>query len=245
MRVIRPTLASPETSAVSRTEPRSAANDPVAAALSLVGPVFAGSRVRVIRDEANAADSVFARAGGTLVVWPATREPRGWPRRAVRDTAFAVATTNGPVGIVGVTAAAAVVARFERVSSPPGTRVVARWADGEPAAADVALGDGCVRSVSVLVPAAGDLALTPAFRHFARRMVEPCSGPMALARAADSVLARVLPLAAARASGTMSQRPAQPTGGFPDWLAALLLGGALALVVLELFIRKGESYASA
>src|SRR5215207_4904977 len=59
----------------------------------------------------------------------------------------------------GVARAATVVAPFVRTASPPAGEVVARWADGEPAATEAALGAVCVRAVAVTVPAVGDLPL--------------------------------------------------------------------------------------
>ena len=244
VRMIRPTVLPAETTASSRVAVRAEANDPVAAALSLVGPVAAGSTVRVVRDEPTTADTAWAQEGGTLVVWPGKSDPRGWSRRASRDTAFAVAAASGSAHPGDLRATVAVIAAFERAAMPPGDRVVARWADGEPAAADRALGDGCIRSVGVVVPVAGDLALTPAFRRFARRMVDPCNGPLRLPRAADSVVSRVLTAAVHRADATSGpNRERLPAA--PNRLAAWLLGGALALALLELFIRKGEPYAGA
>ena len=244
VRVIRPTLAPADTAAASRVAVRAPSNDPVAAALSLVGPVVGGSDVRVVRDETTVDDSAWVRTGGTLVVWPADPDAHGWSRRVARDTAFAVASSIGLVGYTRFDEGAAVVAPFERVAVPPGEGVVARWSDGEVAAADHALGDGCIRSIGVVVPVAGDLALTSAFRQFARRMVSSCNAPTVLARVADSVVARVL-LTAPRRGDVPSPTASDTSPGPGSRLVPWLLGAALVLAVLELFVRRGESHAAA
>ena len=50
-----------------------------------------------------------------------------------------------------------------------------------------------MRSVAVVVPAVGDLVLTPAFRRFAAAMAARCEGATPWRPVADSVLASVLP----------------------------------------------------
>lgn len=243
VRVMRPRPVAADTVRPSRADVRADANDPVAAALALVGPVAGGAAVRLVRDGPTRTDSAWAEGGGVLVAWPAAPDSADWPRRPVRDTAFAVVADGGWARAGPRGGTAAVVAPFERRVMPPAGRVVARWGDGEPAATEASLGAGCVRGVAVAVSSVGDLALTPAFRHFARRMVAPCNDALPLERASDSVIARVLP-AVAPVDDAASRVDRRATDG-PSRAGAWLLAAALALAVAELFVRKGESHATA
>ena len=244
LRVMRTGFASAGPRGAAQPTVWASAGDPVAAALSLVGPVAGGARVRVRRDALTPEDSVWAEGGGTVVIWPVTPGADGWTSRAAADTAFAVVASSraGPVS-GGGGGLAAVVAPFERRVSPPAGRAAARWGDGEPAATEIALGSGCVRAVAVVVPAVGDLVLTPAFRHFARRMVEPCVDRTDLELLPDSVVTAVLSQqsGAPGAAGTGNERAASEPGGVASWL----LGVALVLAISELFLRRGGAYAAA
>lgn len=242
LRVIRAGSTRSDTLASQRPQVRATAGDPVAAALSLVGPVVGGATVRVRRDGVTAADSVWVREGGTLVVWPAPTAT-GWDARPDPDTAFSVVAGGTTEGLGhSSSTAATVIAPFERAFDPPPGRAIAYWGDGSPAATEMPLGSGCVRSVAVPVPTVGDLALTPAFRHFARRMAERC-GSGAGVLAPDSVVARVLPVVRSGAGAPVLDRDRR-SGDTPR-LAAWLLGIAFALAVGELFLRRGESHATA
>jgi hypothetical protein len=244
VRVIRGVGVRADTIGLARPDVRASTGDPVAAALSLVGAVVSGEAVRVRRDTLSAADSAWARAGGVLVAWPAAGKPVGWTTRARPDTAYVVVAGGASENVGAAGPVATVIAPFERRLSPPAGRVVARWGDGEPAATEVALGSGCVRAVAVPVSAAGDLALTPVFRHFTRRMAGPCGGQLPLALTPDSVVARVVP-ASPKAASTNALAPRDRVPSEPSRAVAWLLGMALALAVAELFLRKGESHAAA
>jgi hypothetical protein len=222
-----------------RVEVRAPDADPVAVALGLEAPVAGGALVRVVRDAPTSVDSAWAEGGRAIVVWPAATAP-GWQRRPDADTAFAVtALAAGDGGA----RAATVVAPFVRTVLPPAGRPVARWTDGEPAATEMALGAGCVRSVAVAVSNVGDLPLTPAFRHFARRLAEPCHAQSRHTPVADSVVASILP-----ATGPVGDRVDVATLGAgmrrsraTAWLLAL----ALTLGVAEMWVRRGGSNAAA
>jgi hypothetical protein len=185
--------------------------------------------VLIVRDGATAADSALARdSGAVLVDWPADGVPDGWRRRAQVDTAGAVAAGT-----------AAFVAPLPRRAEWPagrsaaaGARVVARWADGAPAAVERPLGAGCVRAVAVPVPQTGDAALRAPFRALLAELTAPCAHRRVGAPLDDDAaraLAGAGPLLATRALGSA---PA-PT----DPLARWLLAGALALLVAELPLR--------
>jgi hypothetical protein len=227
--------ATPSAAPEFRGEP----GDAVFASITLNGAIAGGERVRIVRDSLSSNDSAAARAGRTIVVWPARVGGR-WSRRSRPDTAMAVTVSHERTGARKENAT--VVAAFQRAWNPPDGRVVARWADGEPAATETPLGDGCVRSVAIDVPAAGDLTLTPSFRWFARRLTEPCGiGPVAAL--SDSVLDRAMPPSVARAQTlkVVSSASAAPVSRLTPWLLAL----ALAAMAAEQFLRRRGEHASA
>jgi len=163
-----------------------ALDDPLRVALLPSRISASGSAsVRLVRRLATAADSAWAAgAGRVLVVWPALREvPGGWTRETV-DTVGAVATGS-----------AVVVAPFVRtvihrggIASGPSAprddsvsaRVIARWVDGEPAAIEEARVAGCIRTVTIDVPVAGDLVLDARFAKLVAALCERCGGGMDL-----------------------------------------------------------------
>ena len=212
-------------------------NDGVLAAVTLNGAVAGGWRVRIVRDALSAGDSAAARGGRTIVVWPRTSGAQ-WPGRPRADTAMAVTVSDRGSPHANAT----VVAMFDRTANPPPGRVVARWADGEPAATEIPLGAGCIRSVAIDVPSAGDLALTPSFRRFARRMTEPC-GLSTVVALSDSVLDRVMPPAGSSAQSASMVPATSDAGG--SRLTAWLLGLALAAAIAEQFVRRRGDHASA
>ena len=200
-------------------------SDPLGVALP---PVAAGTpqgTVRVLRRLAGPADSAWAtQPGRVLVIWPANVGPPA----GRSDTAGAVMAG----GVV-------VVAPFVRNSSPAaegrGDLVVARWVDGRPAAVETPLGQGCVRSVAINLPAAGDLVLDPRFGRLVSVLTQPCGGaadlrplePAGRARLAGN--ARVLRTAGAGL--VPAERMATP---WSRWLMVT----ALLLVGLEAVVRR-------
>jgi hypothetical protein len=239
VRLIRAGPAPNDTGTMARPGIRAPSGDPVAASLALIGDIRGGARVRVVRDAPTTADSAWARDGGALVIWPRGLAADGWVRRAPPDTAFAVTVLGAwDEGASEWSTPATVVAPMVRTIVPPPGRVSARWSDGDPAVTEAELGTGCVRSVAVPVPSAGDLPLTPAFRRFAARQLEPCAHLVRWGAASDTILAVVLPAALppdsadAAASMTGPTTPTKLTG----WLLGLALLGALA----EMFVRRGS-----
>ena len=201
-------------------------SDPVVAGLSLL-PRELGAPVRVIRERVSSTDSVWGReVGHVLVHWPAADSATDWPARANLDATGGVSSASG-----------AIVARLPRLWSVTG-RAIARWADGEPAAVERALGAGCIRDVAVVIDPASDVALRGPFRDFSRALLAPCGGARAFG-AADSTtlstLAGVGPLAAARGFRGATDEASR----FTPWLLAL---GALLLLV-ELAMRRSSRMA--
>jgi hypothetical protein len=168
----------------------------------------------------DALDSAFARGGGTVVEW--------------------TGNSAGPMApaalVVGDDVIVAVLGR------PPlaaGGRTVARWADGSAAAREIVVGQGCIRTVAVGLPTAGDLPLRHSFQRAVRGLLAPCESGSSGALADAATVARLWgsgPMA--RGSGPMARGSALATGGdrptpLVPWLLALAVVGALA----ELFVR--------
>jgi len=202
-------------------------DDPVAAAIALLGPGARQATVRVRRASGfalPASDSAFAQAGGALVRWPAQLA-------TVADTVGAVAASG-----LSSSDEAVIVAPFarDREFGVGAAGVVARWADGVPAATERPLGKGCVRDVAVMLPVASDLPLRSAARQFVRRMVAPCGGYYDALPLADS-LTGVLRAGASRlGAGAL---PVPLRAGFPPITRWLLIGVAVLLGV-EMFLRS-------
>ncbi|MEO8201792.1 MAG: hypothetical protein ABI679_14780, partial [Gemmatimonadota bacterium] len=119
---------------------------------------------RLLRETPTQGDSTWARSGGTIVFWPKAA-PSEWARSSP-DTISGV--VSGPV---------AVVAPFVRSTSPPRGEVVARWIDGAPAATQVALGSGCLRSVGIPIVDIGDFPIRSNVVALLRKLMEPCGFP--------------------------------------------------------------------
>jgi hypothetical protein len=221
VRLVRTASAKPAAAAVTL-----AGNDaddplrPVIAALNAASGGAARAVVRVERGALTAADSTAARGGAAVVSWPASR-----------------ASTPAAQGVWAGTAT--LVAPLTRLALPADGRTVARWADGAPAAMEQPLGRGCVRTIGIGVPNAGDVVLQPAFMSVARALLAPCEGAGTGAAVSDSVaraFARTGPAAPAASLKA-------PDDGSP--LAPWLIGAALLLLGAELFVRRGTARVAA
>ena len=112
---------------------------------------------------------------------------------------------------------------------------VARWADGEPAAVEHRVGNGCIRDVGVLLDDASDVTLRTPFRAFARALVAPCGGVRDTRPPDDATLhalagrGGLAPAEAFRAGIMTSSR----------WTPWLLLVSAM-LLIAEWAVRKSE-----
>ena len=215
---------------------RAPANDPLRVALSVAGervvPDESGESRRLVRDAPAAADSAWARAGeGRLLVsWPVDG--------ASADTAHGVLAADGAyVGVMPrtqVPSAGAVDA---------GSRVVARWADGAPAAVERPLGGGCVREVRVPVPLTGDLVLSAPFARLARDLVAPCGGASNMTPMPRDVVRRLTSLPTAEREASLSAPPADAARS--RRVAGWLLAAALVLALVELGVRRGAGRVAA
>ena len=228
IRLVRVSASADSLAIAPGIEIRAEPNDPMVAATA--GMLSTNASVRVLRGEPTAADSAWASGGRhTLVRWPASGAPAGWVSRTPPDTAGAV-----------IAGEMAVVAPFERKwrldTAARITRVAARWVDGAPAAVERATGGGCTRDVAIGVSPRGDLVLRRSFGRFVQALTAPCeslAGSLAADSGAVASLAGTGPLAAhdAIAAASTVNTPLVP------WL----LAAALALALLELYVRRGSA----
>lgn len=193
---------------------------PAIAALSApAGRGAATTVVRVMRSRPLGADSAAARDGAAIVFWP----------RIGKTTPTAEGLWAGN---------ATLVAPLERIvipGSPVARRVVARWADGTPAALEWPLGRGCVRAIGVGIPAAGDITLQPAFVAVAQSLLAPCGGAGS-GRAVSDSIAKSFARSGAAATAS-SLRSADERSPLTPWL----LAAALLLLTGEVFVRRGAT----
>ena len=214
---------------------RASGDDPVSASLSR-GPIaesrglttegrVPGAAIRIVRDQPNSADSLWARdSGGALVVWPAQLATSALKQRVTIDTAHGVAA-----------GAHVVIGAFARTHDPHAGVTIARWLDGVAAAAETPLGLGCVREVAIPVDGVGDVALRDSFRALAHRMAQPCGGAGDFASVELAQL-RGEPRGSGERTGMAdpSSLPPDPPSRWPLILALL----ALMLLVGEQFLRR-------
>jgi len=213
----------------------SALEDPLRASLSFAARLDTGKiktdSVRIDRGALASVDTTWTQYGLTLVRWPANLDSSGYTRRARIDTAGAVIAGSGSDQSV-------VVSPFARVVDPPVGRVVARWADGSPAATERKMMNGCVRDVAIPIARSGDLALRESMRRLVTALSRQCDWEAASILASDSALASLRgtgPLVATRA---LDARTASPSH-----LVTSLLVAALALLLVEPLLRRQRAAA--
>ena len=209
---------------------RATLDDPVRAVVAFASHLDTGSvktdSVRIDRGNLASADTMWTQYGLTLVRWPSALDSSGYPARARVDTAGAVVSED-------LDGHAVVVSPFVRTVDPPPGLVVARWADGTPAATERKMMHGCVRDVAIALPRAGDLALRESTRRLVAALTGPCEALANRTSASDSALASLRgagPLVSTRA---LAARTAPPGS-----LGAWLLIAALALLLLEPLLRR-------
>jgi hypothetical protein len=180
----------------------------------------AAGTVRLVRGAPSAADSAFARAGGAIVRWDSIGARRALPNAVVMGDDV-------------------VIASFARDSLAAPGAVLARWADGTAAAVEETMGRGCLKSVAIGVPFAGDLPLRPAFQRVARGLVSACADARPVAGTlADSLVIARLAGTGAPATGAALGGDAERVTPLASWLIALAL--VCALLELWLRARSGE-----
>lgn len=209
-----------------------AADDPLQPALAALRAGRGTHGVRLARTEATVADSAWVREvpGAVLVLWPATAASADVAREGSIDPRADTVISAGVVALDGGEAIPLVAPLMRRVV--PEGRVVARWRDGLPAVTERVYGNGCVRSVGVGIPAAGDLTLRPPFTRFLEAMLAPCGG----ARGAvlpDSALPW-LHAEGALANGPALASAATTSSPLTKWLLAI----ATLLLAVEQVLRR-------
>ncbi len=190
-------------------------SDPLGPSVATMTSGARGHVSQLTRGSLTAGDSALIRDGGTVVRWDSTV--------TTRMAAEGLAVGDDVI-----------VATLGRLSIPSRGRVVARWADGTPAAVEEQVGSGCVRSVGVMVPAAGDLPLHPPFQRIVRGLLAPC-GLVGAEVASDSIVI------AAMVGGShvmASARELRARVDYPSPLARWLLLAALLLALAELALRR-------
>lgn len=199
------------------------ADDPLAPAVARMAPVRADEAVRILRAPPSAADSEWVRSGDRVLVhWPFEREGE-----VAADALFAPGPD--PVTLVAPLARLPLTARAREVDA----HVLVRWRDGTPAVTQERIGQGCLRHVTIGIPAAGDLTLRPAFDALLARITAPCAGRRAPPVADDSLgWLRGPSGAAAPAAALASAAPVD------SHAAAWLLGAALLALAAEWVIRR-------
>jgi hypothetical protein len=218
-------------------------DDIVEAAL---GRSLADAPRRVLIERGNAARAAVAaeRTVSTIVVsWPTNGAPDGWEPRSVQDTVGAL-VANGEV-LVGpfvrtTSPTRALQARIDSGSAMLApVRVIAWWSDGAPAAVEQATagGNGCARSVSVVLPAAGDLLLSNEARGFRRALTAPCEAGSVPSSVLMNDGGRGDSLAPATAFRITDSRQNRSD---PWWLTPALLALATMLLLGEWWWLSGE-----
>ena len=188
----------------------------------LASRIVTTSAVTVVRDGRRDIASTDA-----LVDWPASARPRGAVARTATDTIGGLAADDAVV-------VSAFVRRWTFTPDSIGNgTVVARWIDGEPAAVEWPGEQGCVRSVAVPVSQVGDFIIRDDVTALASRLTSSCIQSRSFVPATESMLSTL------KGSGGLIPREVfPPRGDTRSAIAPWLLGLALALAIVELFVRR-------
>lgn len=209
-------------------------DDPLRPALASLSAARGAHGVRLIRVAPSAADSawVFEVPGAVLVLWPASAASATTVREGAVEAGADTVIATGVVALDGAAALPLVAPLMRRVV--PEGRVLARWHDGSPAVTERVHGNGCIRSVGVGIPVAGDLTLRPPFKQFLEAMLAPCGGRRGAVLPDDALpwlyAEGALANAPALAADTATASPVT------KWLLAL----ALIALAFEQFMRRSS-----
>jgi hypothetical protein len=197
---------------------------------------------RLVRDTLTADDRAWARGRDRVLV--------EWPRRLAAADDSATGRADAVYLDVPGRPPIAVIGAFVRPSAPPlkaGSVVIARWADGAPAAVEESVErGGCLRTVHIGVPDVGDITLTPRFARLVEALVAPCGGAYSGELADDRAVAMLRVGAHADSARDAGARPvAEPSRASlavrpvsESWLAPWLLGAALIMALIEPVVRR-------
>jgi hypothetical protein len=214
---------------VGRIELRSSSDDALAVAVSLASKQAPRASARIVRNASlTADDSAWASGeGNVLVVWPSDGKPLFSLPRTPVDQSGGILSGDSRL-----------IAGFDRrwkftADSLGAARVVARWADGEPAAVEKSVGKGCIRSVAIPVTAVGDLVIRPEFIALLREIAAPCGESRPTTPLASTMIAS---LGGRGPLATNDAFAVRRDIGSPlvPWLFAIALAAAIA----ELLVRR-------
>lgn len=203
------------------------ATDPLRITTGVISRQSGTVPVRVLRNAT--VDSTNAK--GVTVAWPSDARPPLAVARTTVDSSGAV-----------VTRSSVVVALFHRKWSYPadslrGATVVARWADGEPAAIETPQGTNtCIRSVAIPVTSTGDLPIRPEFARLVSDLTLACGN-----RRSTLPMSRETMLALRGGASVAPASAFTARSDVPSPLAPWLLGLALLGAIAELFVRNRTS----
>jgi hypothetical protein len=193
---------------------RSTGDDPLAATALLLGDsVVAATSIVQRGGVLLQADSTAARAGATVVWWPArtlTTAPRV-RALTVQRTTWLAPFEPVPVNALG-----------------NGARVIGWWEDGAPAAWLITLDRGCVVHVGAAMPEAGDHALSLGAQAMLRTLLTVCDSGNA------TVYAPPVWLSPPPRTLSASDSTASLTSKLAPWL----VGASLLLALCELVLRR-------
>jgi len=205
------------------------ASDAVQSALEVRGWVApsGGATSAPAMAEANSRASA-ASVSPIPVEWPASGVPEGW-------------TVSNPTTVGAVVARGeALVFPFARVSHLPDAmlsqgRPLVWWSDGEVAAFEIPTATSCTRHVGIPVPASSDLLQGQAARALLMALTGPCGGER------ETRLLSANELRALSGTGLAAPASAFKSAAVvrTPW-AALLLMLAIALLIVEWFLRDRE-----
>ena len=201
-------------------------DDPLRFSVALAGKQSGAGSVRIIRSGLLPAQKNDREV---LLHWPIGDRP-----------VFARTTASTAHGAL-IAGSTVVVAPFVTVADFPadslkGTRIIARWEDGSPAAVQHAAAGGCVRSTNIPVTAKGDLVIRPEFISIVSALTRPCAGVASFVSASEAALLRLKggSAAAPRAAFPLQHTPPSP-------LAVWLFAASVACLVAEFFLRRATS----
>jgi hypothetical protein len=173
-----------------------------------------------------ASDTSLASGQSIRVQWADSGATQLWTKREQPDTVGAVRAGE-----------AVMVYPFVRTWQPASqldsnTHVYARWVDGEPAAFETNTESGCVRSVAITMPTAGDAILRPDFVRFQKLLTEPCGTAHDFAPMPSEFMSLL-----AGSGNLASVSDIKPVLTKMTPLVPWLLLTGLLLLLLELFMR--------
>lgn len=206
------------------------ADDPLRFGLGLLSVVAnARDTVIVTRGIPTSSDSAAAARGHAVVHWPV--EGASGPFEAVERPDTVQGLTTGSYTLVAELPRRARLR--DAATGDTGWVATMRWVDGEPAAVESRLGEGCVRHVGFAAPDAGDLVISPGFQRILRSLVAPCDARISGAHPSDAEIAQL----AGTGPREALLRPAF-AGAATSIASQVLLAAALVFLLIEMLLRR-------